>query len=133
MVVLRCKVAIVGEATVGKSAMVQMFHTNGASFPKNYLMTQGVDFCVKEVAVPDTDATVELYIFDISGQQIYSRIVDQYVQVWCLSLQPAAMHESGIQRGDWRQTGAQRKTVSLSPHSFEIDCAHYNVMSQRTH
>jgi len=80
MVVLRCKVAVVGEATVGKSALVQMFHSNGATFPKNYLMTQGVELCVKEVPIEDTNVVVELYIFDVSGQSIYFRLIDQYVQ-----------------------------------------------------
>jgi hypothetical protein len=37
MVVLRCKVILAGDAEVGKSALAQMFQSNGKSFPKNYL------------------------------------------------------------------------------------------------
>eukprot|EP01065_Artemidia_motanka_P032198 TRINITY_DN39233_c0_g1_i1.p1 TRINITY_DN39233_c0_g1~~TRINITY_DN39233_c0_g1_i1.p1 ORF type:complete len:196 (+),score=82.46 TRINITY_DN39233_c0_g1_i1:68-655(+) len=88
MVVLRCKVAVVGEATVGKSALVQMFLSNGATFPRNYQMTMGVDFTVKEIAVPERPdggeqqepVTVELYLFDIAGGEMYSPIADQYLE-----------------------------------------------------
>ncbi|KAJ9472216.1 Intraflagellar transport protein 27-like protein [Diplonema papillatum] len=79
MVVLRCKVAVVGEGTVGKSSMVQMFLTGGTAFPRNYQMTMGVDFGVKEVEI-DQDTTVELYIFDIAGADMYRGIIDQYLQ-----------------------------------------------------
>lgn len=78
MVVLRCKVAIVGEATVGKSAVTQMLHSGGVSFPKNYMMTLGADFCVKEFVI-DQETTVEMTLFDIGGQEIYKRNVEQYV------------------------------------------------------
>jgi transport family protein 27 len=45
--VLRCKVAVVGDACVGKTALVECFHSN--NYPKNYLMTSWVNFCVKQV------------------------------------------------------------------------------------
>eukprot|EP00520_Triparma_pacifica_P007727 CAMPEP_0118640314 /NCGR_PEP_ID=MMETSP0785-20121206/4689_1 /TAXON_ID=91992 /ORGANISM="Bolidomonas pacifica, Strain CCMP 1866" /LENGTH=231 /DNA_ID=CAMNT_0006531697 /DNA_START=9 /DNA_END=700 /DNA_ORIENTATION=- len=70
--VLRSKVAIVGDQTVGKSALTQMFHSGGHMFPKNYIMTTSVDFCVKEVHIPDTNASVELYLFDCAGQSIFN-------------------------------------------------------------
>ena len=41
LTVLRCKVVIVGDAKVGKSALAQMFHSGGHNFPKNYIMTIG--------------------------------------------------------------------------------------------
>eukprot|EP01006_Ploeotia_vitrea_P007058 TRINITY_DN15813_c0_g1_i1.p1 TRINITY_DN15813_c0_g1~~TRINITY_DN15813_c0_g1_i1.p1 ORF type:complete len:185 (-),score=22.79 TRINITY_DN15813_c0_g1_i1:148-702(-) len=78
--VLRCKVAVVGDATVGKSALIQMFHSQCTNFPKNYLMTMGVDLCVKELAIEETQNVVELYTFDISGQDIYARLIDQYLE-----------------------------------------------------
>jgi len=67
---LRCKVAVVGDACVGKSALVQLFHKG--AFPKNYVMTSWVDFCVKQVNIPDTNAAVELYLFDCAGQSVFS-------------------------------------------------------------
>ena len=47
MVVLRLPIAVVGEATSGKSAYVQMAQSNGTSFPRNYLMTIGCDVVTK--------------------------------------------------------------------------------------
>ena len=71
--ILRCKVAIVGDAHVGKTALTQMFHSGGQTFQKQYAMTVGVDFCVKVVNIPETDAAVELYMFDTSGQSIFNQ------------------------------------------------------------
>lgn len=70
---LRCKVTIVGDATVGKSALTQMFHSGGHMFPKMYVMTSAVDFAVKEVQIPNTNAGVELYLFDCAGQSIFNQ------------------------------------------------------------
>tara|TARA_B110000971_G_C19884592_1_gene442354 strand:- start:83 stop:568 length:486 start_codon:yes stop_codon:yes gene_type:complete len=36
-------------------------------------MTVGVDFLVREVQIPDTNATVELYMFDCAGQSIFNQ------------------------------------------------------------
>lgn len=38
LVILRCKVVLIGDACVGKSALVQVFESGGANYPKNYLM-----------------------------------------------------------------------------------------------
>ena len=46
LLVLRCKVVVVGDSTVGKSALVQMFHSGGSTYPRNYVMTTWVDFSV---------------------------------------------------------------------------------------
>jgi len=68
---LRCKIAVVGDACVGKTALVQNFHTN--NYPKNYVMTSWVDFCVKQVKIPDTNVAVELYLFDTAGQSVFNQ------------------------------------------------------------
>merc|ERR1719181_701249 len=73
MNILRCKVVIAGEQCVGKSAITQMFHSGGHSYPKNYVMTIGVDFCVKMVNIPETNSAVELYLFDTAGQSIFNQ------------------------------------------------------------
>jgi GTPase SAR1 family protein len=36
--VLRSKVLVVGDACVGKSAVTQLFSTNGSTYPKAYMM-----------------------------------------------------------------------------------------------
>ena len=77
---LRCKVVVVGDSTVGKSALIQMFHSGGSSFPKQYLMTAWVDFRVKVVPIQGTNTNVELYLFDCGGQSIFNQIEANNVQ-----------------------------------------------------
>jgi len=74
LLILRCKLVIVGDACVGKSALTQVFHSGGSTYPKNYLMTVGAEFCVKQVPIPDTNAVVELYVFDCAGQSIFNHV-----------------------------------------------------------
>eukprot|EP00656_Telonema_subtile_P054603 TRINITY_DN8203_c0_g4_i3.p1 TRINITY_DN8203_c0_g4~~TRINITY_DN8203_c0_g4_i3.p1 ORF type:complete len:138 (-),score=19.22 TRINITY_DN8203_c0_g4_i3:435-848(-) len=71
---LRCKVAIVGDAMVGKTALIAMFASRGSSeFRKNYQMTIGAEVSFQEVVVPDSEppCVVELFLFDTSGQDMY--------------------------------------------------------------
>ena len=49
LLVLRCKLVILGDPCVGKTALTQVFQSGGSNYPKNYLMTTGADFCVKQV------------------------------------------------------------------------------------
>uniref|UniRef100_A0A0B6YSE1 Small monomeric GTPase n=1 Tax=Arion vulgaris TaxID=1028688 RepID=A0A0B6YSE1_9EUPU len=76
--ILRCKCVIVGDATVGKSSIAQVFHSDSAHFPKNYTMTQGVEVLVKSVNIPETQDTVEIYIYDSAGKDIFSDLVKQF-------------------------------------------------------
>lgn len=76
--VLRAKCIVVGDSTVGKSALTQNFASDGTHFAKSYNMTTGVDVCVKAVHLPDTDATVELYIHDSAGKEVFSDFVPQF-------------------------------------------------------
>ncbi|KAG5490548.1 hypothetical protein JKF63_00668 [Porcisia hertigi] len=79
MVLLRLRVAVVGEPTSGKTAFVQMVHSNGATFPKNYLMTMGCDFVVKEFTI-DEDNTVEVSFMDVAGQRLYDPMTSYYLE-----------------------------------------------------
>lgn len=72
------KIAVVGEATVGKTAFVQMAHSGGVTFPKNYMMTMGCDLCVKEIQL-DMNTTIEVYLYDIAGQKMYEHMAPQYL------------------------------------------------------
>eukprot|EP00742_Colponemidia_sp_Colp-10_P002082 GILJ01002223.1.p1 GENE.GILJ01002223.1~~GILJ01002223.1.p1 ORF type:complete len:185 (+),score=27.35 GILJ01002223.1:49-603(+) len=74
MVLLRCKVVVAGEPTVGKTALIQSFNSNGQNFPKNYTMTTGIDFSVKAIPIPDTKTSVELHLFDCGGQSIFQSL-----------------------------------------------------------
>mmetsp|Transcript_9828 Transcript_9828/g.20483 ORF Transcript_9828/g.20483 Transcript_9828/m.20483 type:complete len:195 (-) Transcript_9828:358-942(-) len=68
---LRCKVVLAGDATVGKTALATMFQSKGTTFPKNYKLTAGVDLIVAPVLIPKTTTTVELMLFDSGGQDIF--------------------------------------------------------------
>jgi len=75
---IRCKLVVVGDPAVGKTALVQMFHSAGQRFPKHYMMTLGVEFCTKAVTTPDATTIVEFHLFDIAGQEIYAEIVPSF-------------------------------------------------------
>merc|ERR1719159_2211754 len=74
--VLRCKIVLLGDSTVGKTSIASVFHGGTQNFPKNYNMTVGIDFNVKRVQIPDTvtgnstNVTVEMYIVDCGGFSI---------------------------------------------------------------
>lgn len=73
LVVLREKIVIVGDATVGKTAIAKAFISNGQNYAKDYLMTAGVDMNITEVPIPDTNVIVDLFIFDTGGQSIFNQ------------------------------------------------------------
>ncbi|PNW88859.1 hypothetical protein CHLRE_01g047950v5 [Chlamydomonas reinhardtii] len=75
---LRCKVAVVGEATVGKSALISMFTSKGSKFLKDYAMTSGVEVVVAPVTIPDTTVSVELFLLDTAGSDLYKEQISQY-------------------------------------------------------
>ncbi|KAM9684684.1 intraflagellar transport protein 27 homolog isoform 2-T2 [Dama dama] len=77
MVKLAAKCILAGDPTVGKTALVQLFRSNGAHFQKNYTLTTGVDLVVKTVPVPDTGDSVELFIFDSAGKELFSEMLDK--------------------------------------------------------
>ena len=77
MVILRAKCVIAGEAGVGKSALVQIFGSDGSQFPKNYSMTAGIDLHTKVVNIPETSDSVEFYLYDSGGQEIFTDLVLQ--------------------------------------------------------
>ena len=81
--VLRTKLVVVGDWSVGKTAAVQQFLNAGTAFPKNYSMTLGGEvgffslnsfpLCQvssKLVHIPDTSDAVELLILDCSGRKV---------------------------------------------------------------
>lgn len=72
--ILRCKVVLVGEACVGKTALTQVFSSGGAVFPKSYLMTVGAEFSVKQVPIEGSDTIVELFLFDCAGHSLFNQV-----------------------------------------------------------
>lgn len=78
-IILRSKIVIVGECKVGKTALTSVFH-QGSSYPKQYIKTLGVDLLVSQVKIPESETTVELYMLDVSGDDIYKKIRSQYME-----------------------------------------------------
>ncbi|KAK7791218.1 hypothetical protein R5R35_009251 [Gryllus longicercus] len=76
--ILRSKCAIVGDSTVGKTAVTQMFISDGRNFPKNYNLTCGVELGIRTVSIPDTDDVVELFLYDSSGRDLYADYLPKY-------------------------------------------------------
>mmetsp|Transcript_24046 Transcript_24046/g.44645 ORF Transcript_24046/g.44645 Transcript_24046/m.44645 type:complete len:222 (-) Transcript_24046:429-1094(-) len=74
LMILRCKCVVVGDACTGKTALTQVFNSGGNTYPKNYVMTIGAEFSVKQVPIPDTNVIVELYIYDCAGQSIFNQV-----------------------------------------------------------
>ncbi|XP_033622148.1 intraflagellar transport protein 27 homolog isoform X5 [Fukomys damarensis] len=70
-----------GDPAVGKTALAQIFRSDGAHFQKNYTLTAGVDLVVKTVPVPDTADSVELFIFDSAGKELFSEMLDKLPQL----------------------------------------------------
>ncbi|XP_061227740.1 intraflagellar transport protein 27 homolog isoform X1 [Neopsephotus bourkii] len=68
---------LTGDPTVGKSALVQMFRTDGAHFQKNYTLTTGIELLVKAVSIPETSDSVEFFIFDSAGKDLFSEVLEK--------------------------------------------------------
>ncbi|XP_067554041.1 intraflagellar transport protein 27 homolog isoform X4 [Pseudorca crassidens] len=81
MVKLAAKCILAGDPTVGKTALAQIFRSDGAHFQKNYTLTTGVDLVVKTVPVPDTGDSVELFILDSAGKELFSEMLDKLARI----------------------------------------------------
>ncbi|KAK3705210.1 hypothetical protein QZH41_014004, partial [Actinostola sp. cb2023] len=67
-----------GDSCAGKTALTQVFHSDGTHYPKNYTMTIGAEVAVKTIHIPETTDSVELYIFDSAGKEVFADTVQQY-------------------------------------------------------
>lgn len=70
--VIRSRAALVGDATVGKSALALTLVNGPSGFPKNYTMTQGCEVYSKSMKV--NNRPIEFQIIDTSGQTMYKDI-----------------------------------------------------------
>ena len=73
MSTLRSRVVVAGEPTVGKTQVIHQYLRN--TFNHNYMMTQGCEYQVKEIASDNRSySSVELHLIDIAGQNIFKEI-----------------------------------------------------------
>jgi small GTP-binding protein len=73
MSILRARVVVAGEPTVGKTSLINQI-VKGA-FNHNYLMTQGCEYNIKEMTIEGKSyQRVELHLIDIAGQNIFKEI-----------------------------------------------------------
>lgn len=59
---------------MGKTALTQVFVNGSGAYPKNYLMTVGADFNIKQVPIENTNVVVEIYVYDSAGQSIFNQV-----------------------------------------------------------
>lgn len=73
MSILRARVIVAGEPTVGKTCLINQVVKQ--SFNHNYLMTQGCEYNIKEMTIEGKSyQRVELHLIDIAGQNIFKEI-----------------------------------------------------------
>ena len=74
MSILRARVVVAGEPTVGKTCLVNQVVKG--NFNHQYMMTQGCEYHVKDVQTDENDQykRVELHCIDIAGQNIFKEI-----------------------------------------------------------
>ncbi|XP_008255299.1 intraflagellar transport protein 27 homolog isoform X2 [Oryctolagus cuniculus] len=112
MVKLAAKCILAGDPAVGKTALAQTLRSDGAHFQKNYTLTTGVDLVVKTVPIPDTGDSVELFIFDSAGKELFSDMLDKLWEspdVLCL-VYDVTSEQSFSSCGRWLE-----KARSLAP------------------
>jgi len=78
MNVIRCKIALVGEPRVGKTAIVNQLVKN--SFNGSYQMTLGIDYNQYEVKIKDTNYVVQFHILDFSGFSIFRDMINNPIK-----------------------------------------------------
>lgn len=67
------KCVLLGQPGVGKTSILRSIQ--GENFPKKYSMTTGVEIINKVTRHPETDASLELFVFDFSGRAPYNDLV----------------------------------------------------------
>ncbi|KAG4099740.1 P-loop containing nucleoside triphosphate hydrolase protein [Neocallimastix lanati (nom. inval.)] len=78
--ILRTKCVLLGNPAVGKSAITQLFHSDGSQFSKNYSMTIHAEVYIKPVNIPDSSVTVELFIYDLGCHEIFQDYIPKYLE-----------------------------------------------------
>ncbi|XP_053798700.1 intraflagellar transport protein 27 homolog isoform X2 [Vidua macroura] len=103
MVKLAAKCLLAGDPAVGKSALAQMFRSDGAHFQKNYTLTAGIELLVKAVSVPETSDSVWeqpnvlCLVYDVTNEQSFDNC-NKWLEK--LRAQAVGMHIPGVLVGN---------------------------------
>lgn len=76
----RAKCVVCGDSTVGKSALTQVFCSDGVHYPKTYSMTTGVDMVTKSINIPATPDSVEFFLYDMAGKDVFDDLVQAHLK-----------------------------------------------------
>ncbi|CAB3388075.1 Hypothetical predicted protein [Cloeon dipterum] len=71
-----------GDPLTGKTAITQMFMSDGGKFPKAYSLTFSIDISSKIFSIPgeNADSKVQFVIYDTSGHDIYTDVVKKCIK-----------------------------------------------------
>jgi len=75
---LMVKCGIVGDASVGKTALCQALVSDGAEFPKNYQMTTSVNLSSKIIELEETEDEICLILTDLAGENLFEPLIEPH-------------------------------------------------------
>ncbi|XP_047404434.1 intraflagellar transport protein 27 homolog isoform X5 [Sciurus carolinensis] len=104
------------DPAVGKTALAHIFRSDGVHF-QNYTLTAGVDLVVKTVPIPDTSDSVELFIFDSAGKELFSEMLDKLWEspnILCL-VYDVTSEQSFSSCGKWLEKARAQAPGSILP------------------
>ena len=98
-------VAVLGDGAVGKSSLINNFRNDG--FTAVYKQTVGCEFYEKQISI--RDQMVSLRLWDIGGQSIHSKNIQQYVSTSSavFLVYDVTNTESFSNLDDWQRTLAK--------------------------
>ncbi|XP_069094666.1 ras-related protein Rab-7L1 isoform X2 [Pleurodeles waltl] len=104
------KVLIVGDATVGKTSLVQRYSND--SFTKHYKSTVGVDFALKVLQWSDSE-TVRLQLWDIAGQERFTSMTRLYYReaAACVIMFDVTNRASFLNSQKWKEDLDSKATL----------------------
>jgi small GTP-binding protein len=71
------KIAVMGEASVGKTSMILQFSQK--TFSSNYIQTLGANFAMKKLFLEDYNIQVNLQLWDLAGQVYVKYMLPEFL------------------------------------------------------
>ena len=78
MNVIRCKIALVGDAHVGKTSIINQLVKN--YFNTTYQLTLGIDYNQYDVKIKDTNYVVQFHILDFTGFSAFREMLNNQIK-----------------------------------------------------